>query len=117
MKTIYGIAGKLYRIVRPVRASHYLAFIRRHGCVGCRSWNRHVDAMHTGSRGMGQKASDFDALPGCRKCHRELHEMGAWGFQDKHKIEFATLIPQFQELYRIDFEERYQELVAGQEAA
>jgi len=116
VRTIYAVAGRLYRIVRPVRDRHYLSFIRTFPCIGCKTgWK--TDAMHTGSKGMGQKASDFDTLPGCRKCHRELHQMGAWGFQDRHKIEFASLIPQFHELYQIEFPERYRELVAGQEAA
>ena len=116
MIQIYGIAGKLFQSVRPVRDRHYLQFIRRFPCVGCRT-NRQREAMHTGPRGLGQKASDEDALPGCRKCHRELHAIGPAQFQSRHKIEFSDLTTMFQALYRIEFPQRMQPESEGEDQA
>ena len=45
--SVYGIASRLYRAVKPVRDSKYLKFIRSFPCCGCgQSW--WVDAAHTG---------------------------------------------------------------------
>lgn len=55
--------------------------------------------MHTGPHGLGQKASDIDALPGCRKCHEELHRLGPVQFQLLHGIDFAQLRAIFQDMY------------------
>jgi hypothetical protein len=103
---LHGIASKLYQHMRPVRAPHYLSYLRTFPCVGCKSTRRQRDAMHTGKHGMGQKASDSDALPGCRQCHRELHQIGPRKFQTRHKIEFAALIEMFQGFYALEFPNR-----------
>lgn len=73
-EALYAVASKLYRIVRPVRDRHYLQHIRTFPCVACKTTKRQREAMHTGPRGLSQKASDRDSLPGCRPCHRELAE-------------------------------------------
>jgi hypothetical protein len=57
-------------------------------------------SMHTGPHGIGQKASDLDALPGCPTCHRELHQIGPVAFQEKHRIDFANLRAMFQSFYQ-----------------
>ena len=106
MKTIYGIAGKIFESVRPVRDPHYLKFIRQFPCVGCKSIRKQRDAMHVGSHGMGQKASDLDALPGCRQCHQQLHAIGTMKFQSRRKIDFAELKMMFQGFYKVEFPER-----------
>lgn len=118
---LYGIAGRMYQHVRPVRAPHYLAFIRRFPCVGCKTERRQREAMHTGPRGLGQKASDLDALPGCRPCHQELHRIGPVRFQERHKITFADLALMFQGFYQLEFPARLlnqtKEKIEGDEAA
>lgn len=106
IRQVYGIAGRIYRIVRPVRDLHYLGYIRRFPCVACKTERRYREAMHTGPRGLGQKASDLDALPGCRLCHQELHAIGPAQFQLKHRIEFEELQAMFQEFYKREFPER-----------
>ena len=103
-EALYAVASKLYRIVRPVRDRHYLTFIRSFPCVACKK--AHTEAMHTGPRGLGQKSSDKDTSPGCAKCHRELHSIGAAQFQQKHRLDFPSLIIQFQEFYWIEFPSR-----------
>lgn len=93
-------AGPIYQRHEPVRDEKYLKFIRSIGvCVGC-GRNRRTEAMHTGSHGLGQKASDLDTLPGCRDCHRELHRLGPVAFQDRYKASFTDLILMFQSFYQ-----------------
>ena len=113
---VWGIASTLRRISRPVRDPKYLKFIRDFPCVGCGTTRRQRDAMHTGPHGLGQKASDLDALPGCRECHRQLHQIGPVKFQERHKITFADLIVMFQQFYRLQFPERHQEIAPQVEA-
>lgn len=48
--------------------------------------------MHTGPHGLGQKASDYDALPGCVDCHKELHKIGPVRFQEKWGLNFQEHI-------------------------
>jgi len=68
------IAGK-----QPARSPKYLAWIRTFPCLLCRRL-RGVEAAHSGPHGIGQKASDFSALPLCSDCHREgkfsYHNLG-----------------------------------------
>jgi hypothetical protein len=92
--------GPIYRAELPVRDAAYLRFIRMLPCVACGKKRWIMDAMHTGPRGIGQKASDLDALPGCRQCHRELHRIGPVKFQAKHRIDFRELRAKFQAFYR-----------------
>jgi hypothetical protein len=53
-----------------------------------------IEAAHTnalGARGMGQKASDFSAVPLCRGHHREYpdsyHRLGEPEFVRQHRID------------------------------
>jgi hypothetical protein len=46
---------------------------------------------HEGKHGMGIKASDYDTLPLCFRCHRERHQAGKsiwhlWGIDPEHEI-------------------------------
>jgi hypothetical protein len=55
----------------PERSPEYLAWIRTLGCVVCSGVSRGssaIEAVHTnvlGPRGVGQKTSDFSAIPLC----------------------------------------------------
>ena len=109
MSFVYSIASRLFRPVKPVRDPKYLEYIRQFGCIGCGTTKRLRDAMHTGPHGMGQKASDLDALPGCRLCHQELHAIGPRKWQAKHRVDFQERREFFQYLYRVEFPERHQE--------
>jgi hypothetical protein len=86
-----------------VRDCKYLAFIRKLCCCVCGSW-RFVEAAHFGSRGLGQKASDLDALPLCLRCHRtgpkSYHTLGARRFVEVHKLNVAMHQEQCREGYR-----------------
>ena len=92
--------GPMYQGSKPVRDREYLKFIRLLPCVACgrRKWG--MQAMHTGPHGIGQKASDLDALPGCPTCHRELHKIGPERFQFKHHLDFEALRTMFQHFYQ-----------------
>lgn len=50
------------------RSPRYLSWIRTLPCAICGRWP--TEAAHTGSRGLGQKAPDFSAIPLCPQCHR-----------------------------------------------
>jgi hypothetical protein len=106
LKTLYGFAGRLYQLVRPSRNRHYLAFIRQFPCIGCASVRKQREAMHVGPHGMGQKASDMDALPGCHQCHMQLHAIGPMKFQSRHGVEFTDLQIMFRGFYQIEFPNR-----------
>ena len=88
-----------YQRQKPVRNPRYLAFLRRHACCACGS-TKNVEAAHTGPHGIGQKASDLDAIPLCFHCHRgdqcSLHVMGPQGFQRIFGLEFRDLIKFYQ---------------------
>lgn len=94
-----------YRPNLPARDRGYLEFIRRFPCIGCGAtyW---IEAMHTGPHGLGQKASDFDALPGCRACHRTgpqaLHRIGPVDFQTLRRVSFPDLIRYFNHLWETE---------------
>ena len=91
--------GPIYQREVPVRDPKYLAFIRMLPCVACGKKKWRMEAMHTGPHGLGQKASDLDALPGCPSCHRELHEIGPVKFQTRHRLDFPVLRTMFQKFY------------------
>jgi hypothetical protein len=92
--------GPIYQRQEPVRDPAYLKFIRLLPCIACGKHRWHMEAMHTGPRGLGQKASDLDALPGCSKCHRELHAIGPVKFQELHRLDFAALRAMFRSFYQ-----------------
>src|ERR1039458_829658 len=90
----------------PDRSPEYLAWIRTLGCVVCSRASRGatvVEAAHTnalGPRGIGQKTSDFSAIPLCSGHHREnpnsYHRLGEPGFSHKHGIDLKELVLRLQ---------------------
>ena len=93
----------IYRAGKPVRDERYLAFLRKLCCIACGSF-RSVEAAHFGPHGIGQKASDLDALPLCRKCHRtgprSYHVLGARRFVEVHALNVELHQAQCRESYR-----------------
>jgi hypothetical protein len=105
ISTVYAVASRFgYRSNPPERDWRYLRFIRQFPCVGCGRSGRGVEAMHTGPHGLGQKADDRQALPGCPACHRTgpnaLHKIGPVRFQELHRISFPDLWVYFQGMYK-----------------
>jgi hypothetical protein len=86
----------------PDRNPEYLAWIRTLGCVVCARVNGGatvVEAAHTnalGTRGMGQKTSDYSAVPLCGGHHREYpdsyHHLGERWFAQTHQIRLPELV-------------------------
>ena len=86
----------------PDRSPEYLAWIRTLGCVVCARVSGAqtvVEAAHTnalGPRGIGQKTSDFSAIPLCGAHHREnpdsYHRLGEQGFSHTHGIDLEGLV-------------------------
>lgn len=105
MNRAYAIAGAIrYRPNPPERDWRYLKFIKQFPCCACGQKPRWIEAAHVGPHGLGQKASDKNALPLCPKCHRTgpnaLHRIGPVKFQALHGISFAELIVYFQGMYQ-----------------
>ena len=94
----------------PDRNPDYLAWIRTLGCVVCSrvsGGSTVVEAAHTnavGARGMGQKTSDFSAIPLCSVHHREArdsyHRLGEQCFAREHQFDLPQLVAALNQLYR-----------------
>ena len=86
----------------PERSAEYLAWIRTLGCVVCLRVSGGptvIEAAHTnalGRRGMGQKTSDFSAIPLCPGHHRvnldSYHRLGEKGFSHEHRIDLHEVV-------------------------
>ena len=86
----------------PERCPDYLAWIRTLGCVVCSRVSGGatvIEASHTnalGSRGLGQKTSDFAAIPLCSGHHRKdsdsYHVLGEKAFSEEHGIDLKGIV-------------------------
>jgi 5-formaminoimidazole-4-carboxamide-1-beta-D-ribofuranosyl 5'-monophosphate synthetase len=81
--------------MKPPRDSRYLAWIRTLPCVVCAS-TRGIEASHTGPHGLGQKSSDFSAIPLCHKHHRtgkeSYHKLGPQKFALTHDLNVVEIV-------------------------
>ena len=75
---------------KPLRfiSEPYLEFIRKQKCCSCGAPAKN-DPHHTDSKGSG--GSDLSAVPLCRKCHSECHNLGVMTFQVRKLIDFVTV--------------------------
>src|ERR1039458_5666112 len=90
----------------PDRCPEYLAWIRMLPCTVCMRLSGGatvIEAAHTnvlGPRGLGQKTSDFSAIPLCSAHHREnpdsYHRLGENGFSHKHGIDLKEFVLRLQ---------------------
>jgi hypothetical protein len=90
----------------PDRCPEYLAWIRTLGCAVCARVTGGatvIEAAHTnalGPRGLGQKTSDFSAIPLCSGHHREnldsYHRLGETEFVREHGIHLEHLVLRLQ---------------------
>ena len=90
----------------PDRCPDYLAWIRTLGCAVCSRVGGGatvIEAAHTnvlGPRGLGQKTSDFSAIPLCSGHHREnldsYHLLGEKAFSHTHGIDLQELVLRLQ---------------------
>ena len=86
----------------PARSPEFLAWIRSLPCAVCQRGPTvyfPVEAAHThglGPRGMGQKSSDFSAIPLCFWHHRgdsdSYHELGEKRFAAQHGLDIPGLV-------------------------
>lgn len=100
---LFAVASRMYRSVKPVRSDHYKTWVRSWPCIACGTIKRAREAMHIGPHGISQKASDLDCLPGCYKCHAELHRLGPVRFQMLHNLDFREAIEVLQHMYALKF--------------
>jgi hypothetical protein len=81
--------------MKPKRDPMYLAWIRTLACVVCGS-TRGIEASHTGPHGLGQKSSDFSAIPLCYKHHRtgkdSYHRLGPQKFAQTHDLDILKIV-------------------------
>lgn len=81
--------------MKPARNPQYLAWIRKQACVVCGS-RRGIEAAHTGPHGLGQKSSDFSAIPLCRRHHRSgndsYHKLGPRRFAEVHDVDISAIV-------------------------
>jgi hypothetical protein len=81
--------------VKPVRNPRYLQWIRTLPCSVCRT-TRAVEAAHTGPHGLGQKSSDWSAIPLCEKHHRtgdnSYHRLGPRKFAKVHQLNILEIV-------------------------
>jgi hypothetical protein len=93
----------------PDRSPDYLTWIRTLRCVVCGRppGSISIEAAHTnalGPRGLGQKASDFSAIPLCSGHHREnpdsYHVLGETTFSLIHGLELRDIVGALQHRFR-----------------
>ena len=107
MSTAYQIRSTLgYQRRKPIKSTVYLKFIRLLPCCAC-GGTRSIEAAHVGPRGLGQKVDDKHALPLCRWCHKELHEVGPVEFAQKYALDFAALIAKFNAFFESNLRGTY----------
>jgi hypothetical protein len=88
---------------QPERDPQYRAWIRSQPCAACGT-QIGVEAAHTGSHALGQKASDYSCIPLCHQHHRTgneaIHKIGRRAFQDRFSLDVEELIKRFNALWR-----------------
>lgn len=90
--------GPLYAGAKPARDPEYRKYIKRLPCVVClKTW--WIDPAHTGPHGIGQKSSDLDCIPLCRRHHDEF-DRAPQQFAERHKLDIPALIQMFQSFYQ-----------------
>ena len=81
--------------MKPPRSRAYLAWIRSLPCAICGE-TRGIEASHTGPHGIGQKSSDYSAIPLCDKHHRtasdSYHKLGPRKFSQRHHLDVTALV-------------------------
>ncbi len=95
----------------PVKDAKYLAWLRTLPCCVCSSiselQNGKTEAAHVGSRGLGQKCNDREALPICSYDHREgmfaAHRMGN-KFWTHHGLDRDALIAEYNRRFDLERE-------------
>ncbi len=87
---------------QPARDPKYLDWVRTLACLLCRTMCG-VEAAHSGPHGIGQKASDFSALPLCGECHRtgklSYHNLGPKFFALHGLLSRAELVMAYNMAY------------------
>jgi hypothetical protein len=81
--------------VKPQRNPQYLAWIRTLPCIVC-GLDRSIEASHTDPNGLGQKSSDYSAIPLCIRHHRtgkdSYHKLGPRKFSELHNVDIRAIV-------------------------
>jgi len=85
---------RLYEPSKPERDAKYRVWVRSLPCAVCGT-RRGIEAAHTGSHGLGQKASDKSCIPLCCRDHKtgpqSLHNLGPVEFERVHALSIGEL--------------------------
>ncbi len=92
--------SSLTQLPRPGVNLAYRAWIRKQAClVSGRTWG--IEAAHTGSRGLGQRADDLRCIPLYRNLHRgyadSYHTLGKVRFEEYWGIDIEKEIEMLQQ--------------------
>lgn len=96
--------GPMYRKAPPVKDAGYLRYVRNLFCLVCGA-SYAIESAHTGGRGLGQRSSDRNAIPLCRRHHRtaddSLHTLGPVQFANPYQpsalpVELLDALPSAQ---------------------
>jgi hypothetical protein len=60
-----------------------------------------VEAAHVGSRGLGQKSSDFETIPLASVFHKEQHRIGLRAFCRTYDLDIPALLAMLNEKPRL----------------
>jgi hypothetical protein len=76
------------------RSQRHLSHVRGHACVVCDA-SAPIEAAHVrmgSGAGMGQKPSDYLAVPLCKPCHQLQHTMGEESFWHAFKTQTGNTV-------------------------
>ena len=91
---------------KPARDRKYLAWIRRQQCCVCDRYGYPIrpsdvtEAAHVGIRGLGQKCSEYLAVPMCRRHHMEQHRLQKAFWRD-HNLDREAIISALRARYEL----------------
>jgi hypothetical protein len=92
----YRVASQSLVQIQPSTVNLlYRKFVKTFPCCACGGLYN-IEFAHTGHRGLGQKASDLDGIPLCRKCHTLYHEIGRIAFELVKQLSIRTIIATLQ---------------------
>ncbi len=74
----------------------YRKFVKGFPCCAC-GINWWIEFCHTGPTGKGQKATDLDGIPLCKKCHILYHDIGRAKFEVVKFLCIFTIILELQQ--------------------
>lgn len=106
IQTALAIASRpIERFTAPAKDPAYLRWIRTLPCSVSDCRGAFTEAAHTGSRGLGQKASDHNAIPLCPFHHRtgpHAYHQGRKAFESHYRLNIPAIIRELNEWWNAE---------------